>query len=303
MTPQELNSFLIEEYNFGLHPFALILSQTLTGTDISEFVIAPNKEIASDIKEKLLNLKKKIISVIADCDQYLLEDSDLKNLLKKNKKKAEGIVAKEYKMRFFFKTVNKIIKYLDLDMKFRHPGAPIKKRNLIASSWAHLLQDNGYKIEWDIIADLLDWFGEILKPYDIYKEINPKSEESDLEYLRNQFYRNKKRSLNYFEKMKRQWGHKKWLDIQETVFFGRKEHSLSDYSILPDLYDDYCSNKEDIPIFEAILAGEMDLLEFHPSWIRKAYDFYVSKLYKNNPTSPPTIIFPDLSYLQQSSSF
>lgn len=298
MTPQELNSFLIGKYNFGLHPFALILWQILIGAYLTGFVVAPNKETALYIKEKLQNLKKKIINVMADSDKYLLEDSYLKNLYKKDKKKAEGIVAKEYKLRFFFRTVNERIKYLNLDIKLRHPGAPIKKRNFIASSWAHLMQDNGYKIEWDIIADLLDWFWEILKPHDIYKELNPKGEVLDLEYLRNQFYRNKKRSLNFFEEMKRRYSHKNWLDIQATVFLGEKSMSVLDYSILPDLYDDYCFNKEDIPIFEAILAGEMDLSEFHPSWIKDAYDFFISKLYKNNPTSPPTIIFPDLSYLQ-----
>ncbi|MFX0135866.1 MAG: hypothetical protein ACFFDN_19640 [Candidatus Hodarchaeota archaeon] len=298
MTPQELNSYLIEKYDLGLHPFALFFCQMLGAGDIISgfsFAVAPNREIALDLREKLQNLKKKIIFVLADCEHYLLENSYFKNIYKKSKKEAEISIIKEYGLESFFNMINRIIDCLDLDLKFRHPGAPIKKKHYIASSWAHLIQDSKYKIEWNIVADLLDWFWEMLRPYEIYHEFNPEGKESDPEYLRNQFYRNKSRSFNYFKEMKRRKFKKSWLDIQTAVFMGEKSMFLLDYSELAD-EDFYLDLKEDIPILKSIIAKEIDLREVHKDWIRKAYEYYALKLYTEN-SIPPKVIFPDLSYI------
>lgn len=247
--------------------------------DITRLEIAPDKATLLDMRNKLQNLKKKIISVMADCDYYLSQYPTKKRLLKKDINEAEKTIIEEYELKYFFETINRIIEHIYIATKFKHPGAPVKKRNLISSAWAHLISDSGYKFEWDVIAELLDWFWEKLRSYDIYNELNPEGKESNQESIRIQFFRSKGRILNFYKEIKKRDGQKNWLDIQTIVFLGEGIYTLLDFSFLSELNHYFNSKRrESIP------------------YIKDAFN-YAAKLYKENPTSPPKIIFPDLTYI------
>lgn len=294
MTPQELNSFLIEKYDFGLHPFSATLCMVLlNGGEWKD------RETLVDIKEKLSNLKKRIIRILGDCENLLFGYPQLRRLYKKNKIEAEKIISKGYELEHLFAVINKYIEMIDHSLKHRRKGAPIKKQNFVASLWACIVKDIGYKVEWGFVADLLDWFWKILSPYKIYRELNPRGIEFDPEYLRIQYYRNKNSCLNYLKKLKMGHKYKNWPLSQITVFFGKNRMNLIHHLLLDAMNEEFSNNLEEYnSSLKTIIEKENELSSFRSSKLILAYEIYAIKLYRTEPISPPLIIFPDLSYLK-----
>jgi len=301
LTPQELNSFLIKKYGFGLHPFALILCQVLRFGNFTKGEGFPGNQDLLDFKKKFLNLKRKIIDTIIDYNKFMKKEDDLKWLYKNDRKKTENYIIKNFQLRQFFKFLDDEIKLFDKIIKLRTRGSPIKKRNLIVSLWGHLIQnecDKKINIEWNIIADLLDWFWGKLKYYNIYKELNPKNEVTDPEYLRNQFYRNKEKTLIIFKQIKKRFFDKDILNIDETVIFGKWLATYTTSSRLNEFVEDLINgDKKLIAGFESFLFGHIKHYNLPKFMILYAYLFHASGYSEINPIPPAKIMFPDLSCL------
>jgi hypothetical protein len=299
LSQQELNNFLIEKYDFGLQVFALILYHKLRRGDITRAESFPNKRVVLDVKNRLQNLRKRIIDVILDYEMYILENPDRKMLYKIDNASAENMIVSEYNLKKFFDLIDNEIELFDQALESRLGGAPIKKRNLIASLWACLIQNKSNKIDWELIANLLDWFWERLKFYDIYKKLNPKGKvDTDVEYLRNQFYRNKKRAYDNFKELKLEYFNNDISNIESIIFFGKKSYMKMEYSFLLELEGSYRAtlrSQKHKTFCEDILSGKITKINLFGIFM--AYNFYAEKVYFENPKALPLIIFPDLSYL------
>ncbi|KPK77295.1 MAG: hypothetical protein AMJ89_02640 [candidate division Zixibacteria bacterium SM23_73] len=299
LTPQELNSFLMDKYGFGLHPFALILYHHSAYRDD----LFPSKRKCLELKKKFQNLKNKIIDVIGDYEAFI-SDVDIKKwyeIDKERKVKTFFMAAlKAYKLDSFFNIIDETIDEIDRFIKLKNPGPPIKPINLIASSYALLMQENNYKKEWEFIADIIDWFPENFKLYDCFNHISPKGKNADPEYLRLQFSRNKQRKIWEYNFLKESWRVKNWNKLNITIIFYDYLSYFMRHSTLQKKYIEILSREEkDIQIIEALLAKRIkdpQNMPFH--FTKYALEYYVAKIYKINPKSPPLIVFPDLSYLQ-----
>ena len=166
-------------------------------------------------------------------ERYYLDNRDIGiTTIRKNKEKIEDFIAKKYELKKFFRFINdevKIFYFLSLE---RGKGRPIKIRNLIASVWALVIRDEKDAIEWNIIADLLVWFWNKFKSSSIYKELDPEGKEIDPGYLKNQFYRSKKKYFKYWLKSKKYFFNTNWSAISQTIFFGDKWMFAIDHSTL-----------------------------------------------------------------------
>lgn len=298
LTPQELNSFLIEKYGFGLHPFASILFFHFGSGDYGKSYQWPSKQECLETKRKLQNLKRKLIDIIIDYEEFR-GNIGIRKWFEIDKKHIENTLSYDYKLVSFFKIIDKEINLISYLIKIKRKGSTIKITNLITSSWALLMQENNYDKDWELIADLLDWFWEIFKSYDNFKNLNPKDKIADPEYLKNQFLRNKKRKIFLFDLLKKNLNIKNWNRLPFTVVFHENVSFVIHHSRLPKIYVDIHSQGEKkVQVLEAILSKRIiDPQKMPFQWESLALEYYVSKICKINPNSPPLILFPDLSHL------
>jgi len=304
LSPQELNSFLIEKYGFGLHPFAMILCFILFQGESYNYDYFLSSQLLLEFKKKLENLKKKIIDTILEFESTVLALPGFKAFYKRNKNKTEEYIIEQYKLDKFLVKIDDRIEVIETITKNRQRGPSIKKRNLIVSLWGYLIQEIGNKIEWDVIAELLDWFWDKLKHYNIYKDLSPKENYTDLEYLRNQFSRNKERSYQAFKLARKRVLSQDLLNPKEVLIFGRHYYTVIKYQDLPYFYKKnkkvfYASYKESKlrPLLPNMIK-QIELQTKNKELLFTAFVFYASTIYKENPTYPHLIIFPDLSCLQ-----
>jgi hypothetical protein len=292
LTPEEVNSFLIEKYGLGLLGFSFIVANILK---IEYHRKRINYQISEDMIKKFQNLKNKIIDTMLDYEASVFRWSDRKICYKKNWGKIEKEVLTDYKLNEFFKEINHGISILKYRRALKHPGAPIKIRNQITSSWALSIKKRGRRIDWELIAELIDWFWQKLKNHEPYADLKPTYESTDTEYIKNQFYRNKnKHDIKYAARFPSiptiiVFPEKTFNKIPLTIFLGRGAKTPKGTVIYPQ--------EKIIPIYEDFLSKKISLLQIPSENWQYVYLYYVGKIYENHPAAKSIIIFPDLSYL------
>jgi hypothetical protein len=309
MTPKELNSFLIKEYCFGLYPFAIIVAHVFLVGGVTKSENFPCNEDLATLQQKFLRIKENIIDTLSYhyLNIVLHQDPDpgLKKILKKDMGYAKVLIGDFYGLNGFFKWIDREIKNFDELKNDRQPGARLKKRNFIITLWSQLVRSEGYRINWEIIANLIDWFWKKLRFYSFYFELNPhRKSESDADVLKNLFYRNKELTYEHFLYIREGYFNNRLKNRRKfslVVIFGKSGIEIEKYSDLLEFYNGTLKTKYEklIPFVEEILKNDVNNRKLPRStWVTEADPHYATKLYKENPKSPPLIIFPDLSYLQ-----
>lgn len=314
LSAQELNSFLVEKYSFGLYPFALILEWINRIGDWSSWQHLPNRQQIIHLINKTKNFKEKIIETMADIESYHFQ-THIKDLYEKSKDEFLNRMNDRWIKHGF--DLIKFIDYLDGKKCFfehminkKRRGPPIKKQNLITSLWAHLIRETKNLIkweDWEIIASIFSWFSSLLHPYKIYEDCilkieNEEKEEEielkiDCQYLKNEFYRNKKRSYEVFKFIKDQFFNNNLFNCKSIVIFSNEYSTIIEYKRLDRFYKDTINDKKRMELFNEILFKKIILQHSYSLILSKAYWFYAAKLYINNSKNPPQILFPDLSFI------
>ncbi len=279
----EMNSFLQEKFEIGLHLFTVYLGLAIG--DLGP----PDAATLKKHSDALIELEKSIIEVFSECYKEGFRYKDLKNL------KAE--IEELYELKPLFDLIDDLVKDKELRYQIKkmgtQKGAETKARNIIATVWGLLISQQNKKVDWTIIADLLDWFWERLKPYEHYQELKPSSESSDPDSLRTQTYRNQKKGLayiNYYTNSGEIRRKKGIQDICAITILGENFYSMHGAEGTLSLKQSQLSK------IESALSNGIDLSGLDPieKWL--AYEIYAENLLATNQASPPLVIFPDFSY-------
>lgn len=136
-------------------------------------------------KRLLLGLKKELLKRIPEIDEA---DGGLQR---------EGPWMEEEVIRFakletfFEEYFNPLLEEtINAEKEYRpHPGPRIADRSLLAAAWGGLINQSGRQMDWDLQADLYEWFWLKLKDHTFYKRLEPP--EDLVNYLTVQFHRHK----------------------------------------------------------------------------------------------------------------
>jgi len=250
-----------------------------------------------DLRKKIHNLKKKA------------------NTLEKEIKKIFGFNPQILSNNLYNHEDNLDLYLADIEVQllYKKRGASIKARNEIALIWASYFQEERGKINWDLLAKLLDWFWRRLSDYKCYAEFDPGPFGSDPDYLKNQYYKHKKAGsklivnkdfrdsvmgrfqwdTKYFKKLIRTDDANAQLGLRRINYFS----SECLYNLSYRLFLDYLSY---------ILEKTPGKLERDiPMWSRSALDNLYKNLYpkllkkhdSNYEILLPRVIFPDYTFL------
>jgi len=258
-------------------------------SDLAKYDVA----ILKGLKEKYVNLKKRIIEIGIESDLYFYNDNTDKKLHKKwPTDKFEKRFVEEWQLESFFDLINWYIFDIDEELENRKPGPSINKRNLLASMWALYLKGSDKNIDWELFAELIDWFWKRFSKYKAYKDLKPQEwedektgeieEQTFADYLRNQFLKHKKRWENYYKRYMSYIYHQGlmkevWCDGKLAIIFGRKKNEIN--FIYPIIAQAYYRK-------ECMVEKPDDT--FIP---------FAEQFYKNDSYFDWVIIFPDYSYL------
>ncbi|MCK4430219.1 MAG: hypothetical protein KAW19_02850 [Candidatus Aminicenantes bacterium] len=134
--------------------------------------------------------------------------------------------------------------------------------------------------------------------------MNPhRKSDSDADVLKNLFYRNRELTYEHFLNIREGYFNNRLKNRRKfslVVIFGKSRIEIEKYSDLLKFYNGTLKTKYEklIPFVEEILKNDVNNRKLPRStWVTEADPYYATKLYKENPKSPPHIIFPDLSYL------
>lgn len=176
---EKLDSFLKEEYGYGIWEFEFILAFTH-----GLFSEKEDQEIQKFIEKRvqeLESIKSKIIELL---DDFLIEINfyDLNNKLNWTKttkwipQKRANFIIKNYKLSQFFSVIDgQIKKYKDRrsQMNEEHPLVPypihpiyLKPINLVVLTWSYAMK-KGKKTDWINMENLLNWFSKNLDEVNI----------------------------------------------------------------------------------------------------------------------------------------
>lgn len=193
-SPGKVDSFLADNYGFSLWEFTSCLDQLLH----IEYGKKSRNYSISIIKEEVKKLRNIKISLIKRLDKH---QRNLKFALKQT----DSI--KKYKLRPLINEIEKEISYLNWSPGYHprgdHPQLVdhLKFHNLVAAIWAQIIRKDKLisrpnwilikeietkRIDWSIIADLLDWFKIRLEEtkYSVFLK-----SDFDPDILRRQYYK------------------------------------------------------------------------------------------------------------------
>ena len=212
-SPQELDRFLLKEYNYGLFPFALslaiyILKFPSFGTSeiwdkrnvVPEFWQKINAEISN-----LENIKKDLERILENLDGHL-ENISFWDFLKGKPSYLRGLFLSP---RFLISPkeitaplqrasltekiygLGRVVTAIDEELAFykgfnfshRRKGRPIKSNVLLVSLWSHALRD-GRIIHWKNIDALMRWFYQKIENTKYSSEIKNMPEPEEIRRFR-----------------------------------------------------------------------------------------------------------------------
>jgi hypothetical protein len=237
LTPSELNALLIKECGIDLFAFSEFAFEVVTWkkifperklppdilrlterdgakgdrSDLCERVSITeqgDRQILIGLKARIVHLEKKIIETMLETEALLDLEPRKKEQLK-NKDEFEKKFAWEYDLESFFDLLWQHKDHIDNLLDKRKRGAPINRRNLLCSAWAQYLMEQNKVVNWNLLADLMDWFWVKFKPYEHYKDFKPTQEQTDPEHIKNQFYKQKKSWALYYGTIRPRVGHVK----------------------------------------------------------------------------------------------
>lgn len=279
----EMNFFLQQRFGIGLYSFTVYLGLAIG--DLGP----PDATTLKKHSDALIELEKNIIEVLFECAEGAFGHKDLKS----SKVKIE----EKYELKPFFDLINDWVKENELRYQIKkmgtQKGAETKPRNIIATVWGLLISQQEKKVDWTIIADLLDWFWERLKPYEFYQELKPAAESSDPQSLRTQTYRNREKGLAYIKLYTRssETPRKKGIQDRLTITILGEDFIVMHGHEAKSSLEQSLSTKIESALSNGIDLTELDHIEKY--W---AYEIYAENLLATNQASPPLVIFPDFSY-------
>jgi len=313
-TPKELDSHLKENFKLGIYPYAVTLSYFIHDSLMKNIGYCHEAQEAHDMISRLEKLKKDMIMVIGDLEKKILGHSEQKSLYKKDGKKAEDQVSEDKDFGYVLNFINENIAGFKSGLKYATRGTPTRARNMLSTAWGLLVKNAISSYDWNLVANLLDWFWKRLRWYAPYQELDPEkrlrevkkskledNEEfvgSDPEYIKNQYYRKKVA----VEKILQETGLAYWenncTDINSIVILGATRLELYRIKEIKQKHDSFFAEyREDLATLENAIASKnyyLDLSDLNWPWM---YRYYAYKLYKANPKNPPKVIFPDLSFV------
>jgi len=299
MSPNELDSYLKNKHSLGLHPFGIILGFSIIYGDITRYDWAPDTIDLKELLTRLNTIKSRIISYIKEYEFIYKKNQDIKGFYKKNEDYLLECLKEKYKLKEFFDFIDKKTANFSKIIKTRKPGTPIRKANLILSLWSYLIFSKKNQLDWNLIADLFDWFWNRLKSYKLYHILNPNNKESDIDYFRSQFYRNREKCSKIFNKIEEMYFDNGLASISETVILGEYHTKIIDPSPLLEIFtNEFFQEEEDIYVLESILFGQIKPPLIPQGLLLAAYEYHISGYSViGEPEIPPKIMFPDLSCL------
>lgn len=141
------------------------------------------------LKQKIATLRKKILEVAAEIEvrrKHVVPTPPRG----KSPEDQKALAARWEVGRFLSKLQEE---YFDLLAMWPAVGRPSNPETETACLWAQHFRRKGIRIPWPLIAALVDWFMHRLRRYDFYRKIFTNDDMSDPDYLRQKFYKHKKR--------------------------------------------------------------------------------------------------------------
>jgi hypothetical protein len=188
----------------------------------SEYI---HPQILLSQKKQVINLEKKIFGVMLNFET---------TVFKYKKPSSEEINSDEFKKFFLFRYgLEKFFGYLDYYKSLidellgqKRIGKPINRRNLLCACWALYFYEKKKTVSWILLADLLEWFWHKIEPYDFYHDFKPSHGQVDPGYLKNQFYKQKKRWIKHYDAIRPCVFMDKDIGGARIIVFGRNIYDL-----------------------------------------------------------------------------
>jgi len=252
LTPQELNRFLISKTGISLIVFSLIAYNIIKWKKIFPGVRCPLsidiKKITKriifpcakihitnykergdliELRRKIENLQKKIIDTLVEIETCLHNEDCVCAGSAFEKK-----IVEYYEATDFFNGLDEEKRIIE-GILFYHQqkrGAPINRRNLLFAMFASHLRSKNIKIDWSLMADLIDWYWEKYSAYEMYGDFKPTMDCTNPDYLKNQYFKNKKRWDEFYRDLNCDiWEgvSRKTLFPGQIIVFGKKVDELN----------------------------------------------------------------------------
>jgi len=251
LTPRELNAYLKERCGIDIYQFSVLALEIfkwkriypniksipdIQNSDLwpKDYLDKPqycvrisnsaftSPQFLFGLKKRLLNLEKKLISTMIEFE-YVYYGKP-----KPKKEEIETSNLYRFELGDFISRLHYYENTIQELLDQRKIGAPVNRRNLLCACWALFLHEQKIKVDWSLFSDLLEWFWKRLEPYSLYRDFKPSKGEADPEYLKNQFFKQKKRWIKYYDAI-RPLAHMeidKGVGGGKVIVFGRNHNDL-----------------------------------------------------------------------------
>src|SRR4030042_3639307 len=184
LSPEEVNNSLLDKWGINLFKFAQVLAMCA-----GDALQLPEKYNVT--KEKILKKKKLLIALKHYIFTRIPEIESLpKPWLEQELSEDEFI--EEFKLKTFFKDYLEpnIKRIIELEKNYDvRQGTHVKKKSILAAAWGSLVYRSGRRMNWDLLANLYEWFWEKLGEHPYYKLIRPPDDL--VNFLAVQYHRHK----------------------------------------------------------------------------------------------------------------
>jgi hypothetical protein len=188
LSSEEMNDNIVQRWGVSLFRFAQVFAMCANDSDDplqlpGRYIIRKDKILRK--KRLLLALKKELLKRIPGIDAAGWD-------LQHEGPWTEDEVIRFAKLETFFEQYfNPLLEEtINAENEYRpRQGPRIADRSLLAAAWGGLIDQSGRQMDWDLQADLFEWFWLKLKDHAFYKRLEPP--EDLVNYLTVQFHRHK----------------------------------------------------------------------------------------------------------------
>lgn len=171
-SPEVVGAILQAKYKRTFFDFALAIYQADCAR---RFKAEISMEEIIEAKRALEQLPKKIMRPLLECE-HLLRISDRKYQIKREYQEVFEYMKYRYHLSEFLEVIEDRLDELDT-AKFwfgmRERGRPTSPGTIIIMEWAHLMLEEGKKIDWGLMISLYDWFLNLLGNCAYYGWMSP----------------------------------------------------------------------------------------------------------------------------------
>jgi hypothetical protein len=205
---EEMNGQLKQAWGISLFRFAQVLA--MCANDSDDPLQLPKRYIVR--KDMIVRKKRLLLSLRKELLKRIPEIDEAGGGLQREGPWMEEEVIRFAKLETFFEDYfNPLLEEtINAEKAYSpHPGPRIANRSLLAAAWGGLIDQSGGEMDWELQADLYEWFWLKLKDHAFYKRLQPP--EDLMNYLTVQFHRHKEDPNS--EYCRTFYGSRDWLTI------------------------------------------------------------------------------------------